>query len=221
MKSEQMMNIALAALFVLLALSAFLYFRPRFLSEGFATIAVDDATMPKCFLRDAEAQRLLAVMNSEGTAAPNTTKGMAYAELKLILQKVLCMDADITGSGAGSYSTYQMPFATSHDIEPAASFVSRCVKGAVRARDLQMVVDKFEGRGVELINTLCSQETKADAMNMFHGVLARATRNMTDKCVVEKATLDTPAGPRDPGYFVPEPLKELRPYKIQGDAQYL
>jgi len=220
MKSEQMMNIALAALFVLLALSAFLYFRPHFLSEGFATIALDDVSMPKCFLRSAQAQQLLTELNHDD--APNTTNGMAYAELRLIVQKVLCMDADITGSGAGAYSTYQMPFATSHDIEPAASFVNRCVKGAVRARDVQMVVDKFEGRGSELIHTLCScEKMKTRAMNMFHGILAHATRNITDKCLVEKATLDTPAGPRDPGYFVPESLKELRPYKIQGDAQYL
>jgi len=118
MKSEQMMNIALAALFVLLALSAFLYFRPHFLSEGFATIALDDVSMPKCFLRSAQAQQLLTELNHDD--APNTTNGMAYAELRLIVQKVLCMDADITGSGAGAYSTYQMPFATSHDIEPAA-----------------------------------------------------------------------------------------------------
>lgn len=219
MKSEQAMNIALAAFFVALAIAAFLYFRPRFITEGFATIALDGESMPKCFLRDAEAQRILAEFS--GAEAPASDAGMAYAELKLILQKALCMDADITGSGAGPYSTYQMPFATAHDIEPAASFVGRCVKGAVRTRDLEMVIDKFEGRGVELIGTLCVDKAKrARVSAMFHNVLARASRNMADKCLVEKATLDIPAGPRDPGYFEPDSVKELGKYTITGNAQY-
>lgn len=219
MKSELAMNIALAAFFVALAIAAFLYFRPRFFAEGFATIALDGESMPKCFLRDAEAQRILAEFS--GAQAPASDAGMAYAELKLILQKALCMDADITGSGAGPYSTYQMPFATAHDIEPAASFVGRCVKGAVRTRDLEMVIDKFEGRGVELIGTLCADKAKrARVLEMFHNVLARASRNMADKCLVEKATLDIPAGPRDPGYFEPDSVKELGKYTITGNAQY-
>jgi hypothetical protein len=219
MKSTDMMNIALAAFFVTLAIAAFLYFRPRFMTEGFATIALDGETMPKCFLRDAEAQRILAEFT--GTNAPASDAGMAYAELKLILQKALCMDADITGSGAGPYSTYQMPFATAHDIEPAASFVGRCVKGAVRTRDLEMVIDKFEARGIELINTLCAENDRRErVMTMFHNVLARASRNMAEKCLVEKASLDIPAGPRDPGYFEPDAIKELRPYTIKGGAQY-
>ena len=214
------MNIALAAFFVALAIAAFLYFRPHFLAEGFATIALDGETMPKCFLRDTEAQRIL-VEFAGAHRAPASDAAMAYAELKLILQKALCMDADITGSGAGAYSTYQMPFATAHDIEPAASFVGRCVKGAVRTRDLEMVIDKFEARGAELINTLCADKAqRARVMNMFHNVLARASRNMADKCIVEKASLDVPAGARDPGYFEPDSLKELRPYAIQGGAQY-
>jgi len=183
-------------------------------SEGFTTIALDSKTMPKCFLRSADAQSLL----HEYLPSPNRD---AVAELRLILQKILCMDADITGSGAGIYSTYQLPFATAHDIEPAASFVNRCVKGAVRDRDLQMVLDKFEGRGSELIQSLSqSQEQKKRSMDKFHSILTRAGGAMKEKCIVEKAAMDTPAGRRDPGYFEPDFVGEQGPYEIMGKIQY-
>ena len=215
------MDLAFYAFLMVLLVGVFLYFRPHFMSEGFATIALDGETMPKCFLRDAEAQQLLQEFSGSKKLAPNSDAGMAYAELRLILQKVLCMDADITGSGAGPYSTYQLPFATAHDIEPAASFVGRCVKNAVRSRDLEMVMDKFEGRGLELIQTMCNEPAQRQRVKtMFHDILLRATRNIAGKCLVEKASLDIPAGPRDPGYYEPNGSLETGPYKIRGDFQY-
>jgi hypothetical protein len=33
--------------------------------------------------------------------------------------------------------------------------------------------------------------------------------------------MDVPAGPRDPGYFVPAGLEEQGPYAIKGDTQYI
>jgi len=218
------LHIALAAFLVVLAVGLVLYFRPGFLregfAEGFATIALDQETMPKCFLRDAEAQRILQELRSAMPVNPSSAEGVGHAELVLILQKVLCIDADVTGSGAGPYSTYQMPFATAHDIEPAASFVGRCVRHAIRSRDLEMAMDKFEGRGKTLIQMLCQGPRRDKVMSMFHNVVARASRNIADKCLTPKASLDTPAGPRDPGYFEPQELQELRPYTIKGDYQY-
>ena len=218
------MTIALAAFSCVLLLGAVLYFRPRLLNEGFTTLAVDSETMPKCFLRDADAQRILAELKPSQAQAPASPSAMALAELTLILQKVLCIDADITGSAAGVYSTYRLPFATAHDIEPAASFVGRCVRNAARSRDVEVAMDKFEGRGKELIATICSQETQKQThdrvQSLFHDVVARATRNITRNCLSEKATLDRPAGSRDPGFFEPDEVKELRPYTIRGDYQY-
>jgi len=183
--------------------------------EGFTTIALDDQTLPKCFLRDAEAQSLIKDLSTSMNRS-------AFEELRLIVQKVLCIDADITGAGAGIYSTYQLPFATAHDIEPAASFVNRCVKHAARSRDVEMVIDKFEGRGAQLITSLVSDPAKKkQAMNQFHNILSRAASKITKNCLAEKSALDVPAGPRDPGYFVPGFVEEQGPYTIKGAVQYL
>jgi len=193
--------------------------QPR-VSEGFATIALDDA-MPRCFTRDADAQSLMANFQGLKTAAPASNAAMAYEELKLILTKVLCMDADITGMGMGPYSTYQLPYATAHDIEPVASFVSRCIKGAVRERDLEMVMSTFYDRGLTLINAMCFDEkSKQWANNKFHTIITRATRNISQNAFKEKATLDRPAGARDPGYSQPHTSLDQGPYTIKGNFQY-
>lgn len=215
------MTIALIGFACVLLIGLVFYLRPRILNEGFTTLAVDSESMPKCFLRDADAQQILAELKQSDTQAPAPANAMALAELTLILQKVLCIDADITGSAAGVYSTYRLPFATAHDIEPAASFVGRCVRHAVRSRDIEVAMDKFEGRGKQLIATLCTEKKQHDRVqSLFHDVVARATRNIARTCLSEKATLDRPAGPRDPGFFEPDEVKELRPYTIRGDFQY-
>lgn len=214
---------ALIAFFVVLAIGVFLYFKPRFLSEGFTTIALDEKTMPKCFTRDPEAQELLSMLGAAAQAPANSEAGMAYSELKLILEKMLCMDADITGSGAGVYATYQLPYATSHDIEPAASFVNRCVRKAVRDRDIEVAFGKFEDRGIELIQTMCeSKEQQKAALDKFRSIVARTIQAISKNCLMSKDTMDKPAGPRDPGYYTPASLETLRPYQISGGApQYI
>jgi len=217
------MTVALAAFLIAVAIGLFLYFRPKFIREGFVTIALDNETHPKCLMRDAEAQELLHKFQGFSVTSPNSTHGEAYAEFKLILQKMLCIDADITGSGAGTYSTYNLPFATAHDIEPAASFVGRCVKRAARSRDVTVAMDKFEERGLALLKTLCFDEKdRKAAATKFHNIVSRVSRNIMRACLMEKASLDTPAGPRDPGYYAPPELKQLHEFTLSGDApQYI
>ena len=216
------LTIAIGAFFIVLAIGIFLYFRPAFISEGFATVALDGESMPKCFLRDAAAQNLLARFQGLKISAPNSESGEDYDEFKTLLQKILCIDADITGSGAGPYSTYQLPFVTAHDIEPAASFVNRCIRNAVRPRDVEIAMDKFETRGHELIKSMCFDEaSQKSAALQYHDIMMRVTRNITSKCLQEKATLDIPAGVRDPGYYLPQKVEELHTYSISGgNAQY-
>jgi hypothetical protein len=217
------MRMALIALGVVVTIAIFLYIRPRFLSEGFSTIALDEATMPRCFTRSPDAQELLSMLSTSASAPANSDAGMAHAELKLILQKMLCIDADITGAGAGVYSTYALPFATSHDIEPAASFVNRCVRHAVRSRDLEVAFGKFEDRGTELINTLCADDAqRRQVLDKFHTIVASTLKAVSTNCLMSKDTMDKPAGPRDPGYFLPPSLENVRPYTISGgDPEYI
>ncbi len=216
------MKIATYAFLVVLAIGIFLYLRPRFISEGFTTVAIEGEIMPRCLARDAQSQALLAQLYSK--AASNSEAGMAYEEFKLILQKLLCIDADITGSGAGAYSTYQLPYATAHDIEPAASFVGRCVRKAVRERDVTMVLEKFESRGNTLLKTLCGGDSAgmSSATLTFNSIVKRIGASITSKCLMEKANMDVPAGPRDPGYFTPPNVEELGEYTLFGGSpQYI
>jgi hypothetical protein len=218
MAADKYFNIALAAFLVVVLVGVIVYFRPRFFSEGFTTIAIDSATAPKCFLRDADAQKLISKFLAVRNMPPASPKAMALAELTLILQKMLCIDADITGAAMGPYSTYQLPYATAHDIEPAAEFVNRCLKNAVRSRDIEVAMGKFEDRGYELLDVLCGG-TPDHAANkeLFRGIVLRASRNISEYCLKPKNSLDTPASPRDPAYF--DPGSEARPYEISGGGK--
>jgi hypothetical protein len=215
-----MLYVAIIGFLVALAIAIFLYFRPKFISEGFTTIAIDGETIPKCLLRDTEAQYLLKQFQSMKQINPTADSIAAYDELTLILQKVLCMDADVTGPAAGPYSTFKLPFANSHDIEPVASIVGRCVRKSTRERDIEMMMDKFNSRGTELINRLCDNNTKGSAVTSFRNILARMGKTITAACVAPKTTLDTPPGARDPGYYEPESVKNFSPYTIMGERQY-
>lgn len=217
--NASMTNIAIVAFFITLAIATVLYFRPRLLmtAEGFTTIAIDDVTAPKCFLRDANAQKLITKFaDIKRNAPPSCPKAMALAELTQILQKALCIDADLAGAGMGPYSTYQLAYATAHDIEPAANFVNRCLRNAVRSRDIEEVMTKFENRGMALLAEL---EADGEAGALFHDVMLRAGRNISEYCLKEKASLDRPAGVRDPGYFEPPTLEKYREYEIVGGGK--
>jgi hypothetical protein len=210
-----LLSLAIAGYFLMMAILLFLYFRPKFVKEpfvheGFTTVAIDNESMPKCLARDTEAQRLLTSFHRMGTQHSEE-----YEELKLILQKALCLDADVTGPASGPYSTYTLPFATSHDIEPIASFVGRCVRKVIRERDIVMLIETFRSRGAVLIARLCNSNVHQHLF-AFHAILDRVQRNITPVCVAPKATLDIPAGPRDPGYYESEAIQNLTPYTISG-----
>lgn len=207
---------------VLVAITLFLHLRRNHrVDEGFAVIALDGETMPKCFTRSPEAQAILKQLYPMKQMAPASKEAMAYDELKLILEKVLCIDADITGMGAGPFQTYQLPFATQHDIEPPASFVGRCLKNALKPRDIEVEFMKLHDRGQVLIETLCYDDAeRAEVKAVFRNIIVKTAHSIAFTCLSEKANLDRPAGPRDPGYYVPHFSLEQGPYHIKGDYQY-
>jgi hypothetical protein len=212
---------AVVLLLVLIVISLGLYLRPKYMSEGFAVIAIEGETMPKCLTRSPEAQSILNQLYPMKMAAPASKEAMAYDELKMILEKVLCIDADITGLGAGPYQTFQLPFMTQHDIEPPASFVGRCLRKAVKPRDIEVEFMKMHDRGEMLINILAYDENLRKQIQFrFRDIIVKTAHNIAFICLSEKANLDRPAGPRDPGYFVPHFSLEQGPYKIEGQYQY-
>jgi hypothetical protein len=86
-----------------------------------------------------------------------------------------------------------------------------------------MAMDKFESRGKELIEQMTfDKASKKSGLAVFSSIVARVKRNIAGPCLTQKATLDRPAGVRDPGYYTPNGLEENGPYQIRGDApQYL
>jgi hypothetical protein len=215
-KMEPMM-LAYIAFAILLLIAITMYLFPRFLVqksplEGFTTVALNTTDFPKCVARDADAQQLLSVLNAGAKAAPQNMED--YAEFRLIVQKLLCMDADITSLGQGEYASLQLPFATSHDMEPVGTFVGRCLKNAVKQRDLDITFDKYRTRGMTLLNTLCTNSEKRGwAITTFDAIVNRTEKQIAKVCLKEHASMDTPSGVRDPAFYTPESVKELGPYQ--------
>ncbi len=209
------------ALVGLILVVTFLYVFPRYLSygpektEGFSTIALNDIDFPSCLARDYDAQKLLSSLKTATKGhADSSTAAMAYQELSLIVQKLLCMDADITSLGAGVYASLRLPFNTQHDMEQVGTFVGRCLKNAVKERDIELTLGKLQDRGTALIAALChTSKSKAEAVTLFDGVVKRTKANITKVCLKEHASMDVPAGMRDPGYYIPEDVATLGPYQ--------
>ena len=217
-----MLQIALLVLLVVVVVSFFYYVNPRILtqseSEGFTTVAIEANEFPKCVARSADAQQLLAHLNAAIQGHPPASQAaMAFQELKLIVQKATCMDADITGQGMGPYTTYALPYNTQHDIEPVASFVGRCMRNAVRSQDIEVLYDKLQTRGNELIQELCNtKESRQYAFDLLQKVLATSAKNVATNCLKPQPVMDIPPGVRDPGYYMPPELTRMSEYTEYG-----
>jgi hypothetical protein len=224
--NDSTVTVTVIAFAIVVTIAAILYIWPRYFfgklrekeEEGFTTIALSRDTFPKCFARSPDAQELLHQFRSANMGAkPYSDSGMAYNEFNMILQKVLCMDADITSMGAGVYSTYSLPFNTLHDMEPVGSFVGRCLKNAVKTRDVELTFGKLQARGNQLIATMSvNEQSKIHAIKLFDKIIADAQRRVTAVCLKEHATMDIPAGVRDPGYYTPPELTQLSAYQETG-----
>lgn len=213
-------TLAIFSLIVVAIMAAIYYIYPGIITslaapEGFTTVALNTTTQPACLARDSEAQRLLEEMQTavKGHGAADDA-AVAFAEFSIILQKLLCMDADITSLGAGVYATMRLPFSTFHDMEPVGSFVGRCLNNAVKQRDIDLTLGKLQDRGEELIGMLCaSEKSKADALTSFDRIVKRVAANITPVCLREHASMDIPAGVRDPGFYTPPGLSQYSEYQ--------
>lgn len=171
--------------------------------EGFAVRSVDAVKMPECVSRSTAAQSLLARLG-EG--------GGEVAELRQLVSKVCCMEADIAAPSAGVYRTMHAQFRTSEDMEPPATIVGRCLRNAVNKRDIELIVEKYVKRGEELIRRLCSSD-QAEALAEWEEVVGRLHKAMTSVCLKEQPQMDRPLGVRDMGFWEPENVADLSQYQ--------
>jgi hypothetical protein len=175
--------------------------------EGFTVVAVDPVRSPACTARSPDAQSLLARFATVPESDPDA------AELRLLVSKLCCMEADISSPAAGMIRTLQAnQFRTSSDMDMASNIVARCRSHAVTARDVDLILDKFSARGHELIGRLCVGADQSAGAAELDKVLSRLRWAMTSFCVVPAPTMDRPSGPRDMGFWEPESA-DLRQYE--------
>ena len=188
---------------VLLVLAFLLVHYKPAVNEGFSSAAVDPTFMPACAERSTAAQSLLMRIGP--------IKSDDAEEFRLLVSKLCCLEGDIASPGAGTYRTIPLQFRTSHDMEPPSTFVGRCLRNAVRERDITLVIHKYETRGRELLGKLMSPCT--EVQDEFTEVVARTRLAMTSFCLKEQPSMDRPAGPRDPGYWESDEVAELAQYQ--------
>ena len=187
--------------------------------ENFSSPAIAP-TMPTCIKRNTDAQALLRMFpQCDSDFKSPSEDAMNRIELKLILNKLTCLDADVTNSGVAGYNTLYLPFNTSHDTEPITNFVGRCLNGGARTRDIDLIMSKYESRGNELIGaiSLLMRKNPAEAFKLFSNVLQVTNDSLVFNCKMKRASMDIPAGVRDPGYSIPFSIEKLAPFKRSMD----
>jgi hypothetical protein len=172
--------------------------------EGFAVAAVDPARMPACTERSTEAQSLLARF------AILPASDEPAAELRLLLSKLCCMEADIMAPSAGTYRTMPLQFRTSHDLEPPSTTVGRCLQQSLPQRDIDLALEKYDRRGKELLKQILPD--CAAAPGEFAAVLERLRRALAS-CKQAQPTMDHPLGVRDMGFWETRNVANLSAYK--------
>ena len=186
---------------LLLLLAAVLFvaqlFPRRFLNENFANVASQargGSDYPQC---------------SYETASEYNVK---KRELDVLLEKMENMRMDITQRrGRISYSI-DTPYSTEQDIEPAAVLVGRCQKKLLRQRDIELATDRYLTRGNQLIDGLDAYfpaATTTARSNLKTRVLSLKSL-MLSECVTGQPQLDMPNGVRDPAFYEPPVLEQLR-----------
>jgi len=192
--------------------------RKRITRENFSSAATAPGE-PTCVKRNIDAQALLQMFpqcaddyNSPSEDALNRI------ELKLIVNKLTCLDADVNNTGIPGYNTMYLPYNTSHDTEPLTNFIGRCLNNGARERDIDLIMTKYESRGIDLI-TQIAKNMKMDAKEAYnrYRLLLNTTYNvLANNCLKRQNYLDRPIGPRDPGYQMPHSIAVLAPFDTKA-----
>lgn len=165
-------------------------FPRRFLYENFAS----NQTYPAC--------------SYETASEANIKK----RELDVLFEKVDAMKTDINEGIGRVYKTIDIPYSTEQDVEPAAVLVGRCHKKVIRQRDIELATDRYLIRGRQLIKALDAYyPAVTDSVSqMLESKVGTLKAVMLDKCLKTQPQLDTPDGVRDPAFYEPRALEELR-----------
>ena len=208
MVHHEVMFILIGVLFIIII--SIIHWKPLendpWFSEGFSGAAsVDPLLMPECVSRSTDAQSLLSRCAVNGNDTDDNGNN-----LRLLVTKLCCMEADIASPSPGTYRTFNLQFRTSDDIEPPATLVGRCLQNAMNSRDIELILEKFSTRGHDLIrrmNLPSSADTELD------NVITRLKFAMTTYCFKEQPHMDRPIGARDMGFWEPDTVADLSQYQ--------
>jgi hypothetical protein len=182
--------------------------------EHFSSPAVSP-NEPSCVNRNADAQAILAMFpqcrNDNESPSEDATDRI---ELKLILNKLTCLDADVSNNGVSGFNTLYLPYNTSHDTEPITNFVGRCLNGGARTRDIDLIMTKYENRGLELIKSISKglQIDPTKPYKHYKAVISVTYNALVNACKMDRTSLDRPVGVRDPGYSIAFSTEKLAPF---------
>ena len=183
-------------------------------SEGFAGPA-RGAGVPDC-LRDSQNASDLVELFSASSSTEDGPDDLR--ELTLILSKLSCFKKDLMSPSGIVEATRYQPYSTAHDVEPVAETTARCMAKTIPPRDLDIILDKWNRRGKELIRKLCtsfnlsdSQLKKADSL--FKSCIIDVSDVAQSMCLKGDVEIAGTKGPRDVAPYEPPALSELRQYK--------
>ena len=122
------------------------------------------------------------------------------------------MRKDITQGRSKIYYSIDTPYSAEQDIEPAAVIVGRCHKKLLRQRDIELATDRYTTRGNQLIDGLNAYfpNLTATARENLKTQITTLKALMLGQCMTEQPQMDMPDGVRDPAFYEPPKLEELR-----------
>jgi len=158
----------------------------------------------------------------ETFASPQTYPACSYEtaseynvkkrELDVLFAKIAAIKTDITEGIGRVYKSIDIPYSTEQDVEPAATLVGRCHKKVIRQRDIELATDRYLIRGRQLIKALDAYypAVTQSASKELESNVGSLKAVMLDKCLKTQPQLDMPDGVRDPAFYEPPSLEELR-----------
>lgn len=182
-------------------------------SEGFGGPAKGAGT-PDCLRASKDAASIYGVFSSKANTTEEGPDDLR--ELTHLLSKTSCLKKDLLSPSGVVEATRYQAYSTAHDIEPVAETTARCLAKTIPQRDLDIILDKWSGRGKELIRKLCTSFNIND--NELKNVDKAFKDHMEDirdiansQCI--KGEVKVMKGARDVSPYEPPELSELREYK--------
>jgi hypothetical protein len=200
-----MMKLLILAVALLVVAGLLVHYKPKSKIEGFTVAAANPVVSPACTQRSPAAQRILAACSA--IEDDDTDAG----ELRVLLAKICCMEADISSPAAGTIRTLPLAFYTSHDMDTASTVVGSCRAASLKNRDIELILNKFSTRGHELVSRLLGPDSATHAD--MDEVLKPLRWAMTSFCMAAAPNMERPAGPRDPGFWESDETSELIQYQ--------